>query len=277
MELVPEPNNPSSPYERAHQSFQRTRMENSEISVSIPPLSPRGTPAEFSTLVKTRYYNDSHRALQREARQFYETEVFPYAVEWEEKGETPPEVLRKIAAKGWLLPFVPSKYRPRGQAANDNWDAFHAMIVGFRLSYCLLYESYTWTSSFKRRPIVVPVLELHGDFLQDWALGYPLSSILGRKSRKDVTSHRATKARQDGAWASRNQKACSHLYGIQFNLTLLYSWFRRRGYSHDCNIISGQALLHCKLLRMEFAVNEPIPIRSQVQRNGSLGVYSRIT
>lgn len=34
----------------------------------------------------TRYYNDSHRALQREARKFYETEVFPYAESWEESG-----------------------------------------------------------------------------------------------------------------------------------------------------------------------------------------------
>ena len=32
------------------------------------------------------YYGDSHRALQREARDVYEKEVFPHADEWEEAG-----------------------------------------------------------------------------------------------------------------------------------------------------------------------------------------------
>ena len=38
--------------------------------------------------------------------------------------------MRKVAQKGWLLPFVPKEYRPQGQYGNDDWDIFHAMIVG---------------------------------------------------------------------------------------------------------------------------------------------------
>ncbi|KIM24150.1 hypothetical protein M408DRAFT_331918 [Serendipita vermifera MAFF 305830] len=78
--------------------------------------------------LESPYYNDSHRALQREAREFYENEVFPYAESWEEAGQPPVEVLHKIAEKGWLLPFGPRQYRP-GQGGSDDWDTFHAMIL----------------------------------------------------------------------------------------------------------------------------------------------------
>lgn len=60
--------------------------------------------------------------------------MFPYSAEWEEKGEAPPEILHKLAAKGWLLPLVPGQYRPKGQAGDDKWDAFHAMIVSLLIS-----------------------------------------------------------------------------------------------------------------------------------------------
>ncbi|KAG8758402.1 hypothetical protein FRC14_008294 [Serendipita sp. 396] len=79
--------------------------------------------------LQSPYYNDSHRALQIQARKFYEEEVFPFADAWEEAGEPPVEVLRKIAARGWLMPFVPVKYRPENQRESDERDIFHAIIL----------------------------------------------------------------------------------------------------------------------------------------------------
>ena len=84
---------------------------------------------------------------------------------------------RSIAAKGWLLPFVPSKYRPRGQAGNDNWDAFHAMIVGFCLSFCLSCESYTLANLIASRggPSLSAYWGCMGTFCRSghWTAPYP--------------------------------------------------------------------------------------------------------
>ncbi|PVF94519.1 acyl-CoA dehydrogenase [Serendipita vermifera] len=89
--------------------------------------NPFAEPA-WQTL-KSPYYNESHRELQKEARKFFEEEIFPYAEAWEEAGETPVEVLHKLAAKGWILPFVKPEYRPKGLGGNPEWDIFHAMIL----------------------------------------------------------------------------------------------------------------------------------------------------
>ncbi|KAG8817581.1 hypothetical protein FRC17_011168 [Serendipita sp. 399] len=71
-----------------------------------------------------RYYNDSHRALQKAARKFYEEEVFPFAEAWEEAGEPPVEILRKLAARR-LLPF----YTPESQGDTEERDIFHSIIL----------------------------------------------------------------------------------------------------------------------------------------------------
>lgn len=38
------------------------------------------------------YYNESHRRLQKEVREYVDTHIVPFCEEWERQGSVPPEV-----------------------------------------------------------------------------------------------------------------------------------------------------------------------------------------
>lgn len=38
------------------------------------------------------YYNESHRRLQKEVREYVDTHILPFCEEWEKQGFVPPEV-----------------------------------------------------------------------------------------------------------------------------------------------------------------------------------------
>lgn len=38
------------------------------------------------------YYNESHRRLQKEVREYVDTHIAPFCEEWEKQGFVPPEV-----------------------------------------------------------------------------------------------------------------------------------------------------------------------------------------
>lgn len=38
------------------------------------------------------YYNETHRRLQKVARQYVDTHILPFSDEWEKQGFVPPEV-----------------------------------------------------------------------------------------------------------------------------------------------------------------------------------------
>lgn len=38
------------------------------------------------------YYNESHRQLQKEVREYVDTHIAPFCEEWEKQGFVPPEV-----------------------------------------------------------------------------------------------------------------------------------------------------------------------------------------
>lgn len=50
------------------------------------------------------YYNDSHRKLQKEVREYVDEHIAPFCEEWEKQGFVPPEVscyvLNKLSFKG---------------------------------------------------------------------------------------------------------------------------------------------------------------------------------
>lgn len=56
------------------------------------------------------YYNESHRRLQREAREYVDTYIAPFCEDWESQGSVPPEVrnvrlLQLLARTNNILPF----------------------------------------------------------------------------------------------------------------------------------------------------------------------------
>lgn len=57
---------------------------------------------------------DAHEALRAEIRQFAETEVKPYAFEWDQENKFPTEIVKKMGAHGWMgLPY-PKEYGGAG-------------------------------------------------------------------------------------------------------------------------------------------------------------------
>ena len=68
------------------------------------------------------YLDDSHLSFYRNCRRFAETEIAPYATEWEEAGEFPRELYVKAARAGLLGPSIPEEYGGGGG------DLFHAIL-----------------------------------------------------------------------------------------------------------------------------------------------------
>ncbi|KAJ9655503.1 hypothetical protein H2201_008788 [Coniosporium apollinis] len=96
-------------------------------------LAPWAEPAWYNSL-HSPYYNDSHRRLREYIRSYIDTNVLPYSLEWEEKGEAPREEALKWARTGIPFSDVPSKHRPKdvpdpaGIPINQ-LDIFHLMIM----------------------------------------------------------------------------------------------------------------------------------------------------
>lgn len=86
------------------------------------------------------FHNESHFKLARYLRHFYEEEVFPYAEEWEEKGEVPHAIYQRVCQLGIVAlhfaPDFPNLYDllpagfpiPCGLKPNE-LDAFHKMVA----------------------------------------------------------------------------------------------------------------------------------------------------
>ena len=69
------------------------------------------------------YLDETHLSFYRTVRKFAETEIAPYAFEWEEAGEFPVELYRKAGAAGILGPSVPEIYGGGGG------DVFHTLLL----------------------------------------------------------------------------------------------------------------------------------------------------
>lgn len=80
------------------------------------------------------YYNDSHRKLRNALRAYYDENVKPNMLEWEEQGDVPEEVRLEHARSGIPFADVPEPYRqadvlgPGGILVKD-LDVFHLLIM----------------------------------------------------------------------------------------------------------------------------------------------------
>jgi acyl-CoA dehydrogenase len=64
--------------------------------------------------------SDDHADLRREVARFIAREVEPHIPAWEDAGQTPREVLRKLGALGWLGIRVPTEYGGSAADATTN-------------------------------------------------------------------------------------------------------------------------------------------------------------
>ncbi|KIX04367.1 uncharacterized protein Z518_05235 [Rhinocladiella mackenziei CBS 650.93] len=108
----------------------------SEAPYADPPWITRNISA---------YYNDSHRRLQREARQYVSTTIAPFHEEWERRGSVPRDVILNHARLGYMAVSVyplaveqikACKQRLPGDIAPEDWDGFHDLIVIDEMARC---------------------------------------------------------------------------------------------------------------------------------------------
>ncbi|CAG8446654.1 2238_t:CDS:2 [Acaulospora colombiana] len=105
-------------------------------------LVPFGDPYWYQDFYSP-YYNETHRRIRAAVRQFVETEIMPYAFEWDEAKKIPKELYIK-AAKAGILPGVcgapwPTKYAqypPAGGVKPEEFDHFHEFVVTDELARC---------------------------------------------------------------------------------------------------------------------------------------------
>lgn len=86
------------------------------------------------------YYKESHFRLARWMRELMESEVFPYADEWEEAGEVPPAVYKRFAQLGVvalhfapdfpdLYDLLPADWPIPAGLKRGEIDPFHKMVI----------------------------------------------------------------------------------------------------------------------------------------------------
>lgn len=98
-----------------------------------------GDPSWYQAFNNPGYYNDTHKKLRQTVREFVEEEVMGNVHEWDEAGQIPQEVYKKIARQGllaltvgrpWPKKFIgdcPLGYEP---------DYFHELICYDELARC---------------------------------------------------------------------------------------------------------------------------------------------
>ncbi|KAI0539575.1 acyl-CoA dehydrogenase [Xylaria digitata] len=94
---------------------------------------PWAEPPWLSSL-ESPYYEESHRKLQAYARKYYDENVIPHMLEWEEKGDCPKSVKASYLKSGLAVLDVPKEYRPEGfntvaGLPTDELDVFHRLIL----------------------------------------------------------------------------------------------------------------------------------------------------
>jgi len=145
--------------------------------------APYADPAWLSRDVSP-YYTDSHKALQREAREYVSTSITPFCEEWERQGSVPHDVILNHARLGYMAVSVyplaveqikASGQRLPGNIKPDEWDGFHDLIVIDEVARCG-YLGIIWALSCGNSIGAPPLINFGSDdqkkrFLPDMLAG----------------------------------------------------------------------------------------------------------
>ena len=72
-------------------------------------------------------YTDEHKAFRKRAREFFKTQVAPFADTWEKEGMIPREIWNRMGEAGFLCMSIPEEYGGPGG------DFLHSLIPLRRL------------------------------------------------------------------------------------------------------------------------------------------------
>ncbi|MEW6276606.1 MAG: acyl-CoA dehydrogenase family protein [Bacillota bacterium] len=95
-------------------------------------------------------YTEEHEVFRRTFKKFVEKELVPFVDEWEEKGEVPREIWKKLGEQGYLCPWLEEKYGGVGA------DFLYSVIIN---------EELAWAG-------VSVAVGLHSDIIAPYIAGY---------------------------------------------------------------------------------------------------------
>src|SRR2546427_6107851 len=131
---------------------------------------------------------EEQRLVQETARDFVDKEIVPHVREWEEKGEVPRSLYRKMAELGFLGAPVPEKY---GGAGMDY------------VSFALLVEEISRGSSSVRTTVSVQT-----------SLSETTLTLFGSEAQKQKWLVPLAKGDKFGAWALTEPQSRSDAAGV---------------------------------------------------------------
>lgn len=98
-----------------------------------------GDPSWYQAYNNPGFYNKTHKTLRATIRQFVDDEIMPNVFEWDEAGQIPQEVYKKIGEKG-LLPMTVGRPWPKEYIGECTLgyqpDYFHELILYDELARC---------------------------------------------------------------------------------------------------------------------------------------------
>jgi acyl-CoA dehydrogenase len=118
-----------------------------------------------------RYFNEEHKLFRKTLRDFLDKEVVPHIDEWEEQGQIPKSIFKKMAEMGYFGLGYPEEY------GGLDLDFFYSVIFAEEVSKC-------YSGGFSIAPLVncymaSPYIFKHGsDFLKDKYLRKVISGDL---------------------------------------------------------------------------------------------------
>ncbi|KAF7722601.1 hypothetical protein EC973_002914 [Apophysomyces ossiformis] len=112
-----------------------------KVGSTFGDMVPFGDPMWYQDWYSP-YYDDTHRAVRKQVREFVEKEIMPYTHEWDEAKQIPKEMFMKAAKAGILgacVGHVDPEMMPYPLPANikpENFDSFHHVVTLDELSRC---------------------------------------------------------------------------------------------------------------------------------------------
>lgn len=104
------------------------------------PTAPYSEPLLPQLDVRNPYYTDLHHNLRAWVRDYVDTDIAPYAQEWEEAGQVPETVRRRHCELGFSIvhPLTTEEHSAGlalpGNVPRDKWDTWCSLIVSDELT-----------------------------------------------------------------------------------------------------------------------------------------------
>lgn len=111
----------------------------------MAPATPFSDPILPQLDIQNPYYTQKHYELRKFVRRYVESELLPYAQDWDEAGEVPEAVRRRHCELGFSIfhpikdPADISNMNLPGGVPYDDWDTWCGIIVGDemnRMGWC---------------------------------------------------------------------------------------------------------------------------------------------